>query len=338
MTIITRRTALLGLGAGAAALAAPAIIRPASAQNAKIRLGYLPVIPSDGHIWIGDHHGFWAEEGVEFEYIRFGNGVEQFQALVGGSIDVLSAGAALANFPSRGQGKVFLAGYLERASTQIWANPDMGVTSLADLKGKQVATARGTTGELLLKHALQSVGLKIGTDVELVNQTLPNAVAGFVTGSIPAVSIWVPFDLQIKARMPAAVKLTDAGEFFPATAVLDGWATSNAFHQNNRDALVRVARGWLKANDYFHRNRDAALTMLHENRYSDLPFEQVQTMLDALTIYSNDEWRELYENGSITQWLNQTTDFFAEASDFTPDLRAEEYFDREIFLEALAAG
>ena len=34
--------------------------------------------------------------GIEFEEIRFGNGVEQFQALVGGSLDVLSAGAALA--------------------------------------------------------------------------------------------------------------------------------------------------------------------------------------------------------------------------------------------------
>ena len=334
MIKLNRRYAMCGLAVGAGALAAPAIIGRAHAQAAKVRVGYLPVIPSDGHIGLGNHFDFWREEGIEFEEIRFGNGVEQFQALVGGSLDVLSAGAALANFPARGQGRVFLAGFLERASTQIWGNPALGVSSLEDLEGKQIATARGTTAEFLVENALASVGLAIGEDVELINQRLPDAVAAFVTGAVPAVAVWVPLNIEIEKRLPDAKKITDAGAFFPQTAVLDGWAASDSFHQNNRDTLVKIAKGWIKANAYLHDNRAEALQILHEERYANLPMETIETMINALTVYSNDEWADLYRDGTVTGWLANTTDFFARAGNFTPARTAEDYFDKDIYLQA----
>jgi NitT/TauT family transport system substrate-binding protein len=337
MVKLNRRQTLRTLGAGAAVLAAPGIIGQAHADATKVRVGYLPAIPSDAQIGLADHFDFWREEDLEIEEVKFGNGVEQFQALVGGSLDVLSAGAALANFPSRGQGKVFLANFLEKSSTQIWGNPKMGVTSLKDLKGKKVATARGTTAEFLLETALASVGLAVGEDVELVNQPLAGAVTSFITGSVPAVAIWVPFNVQIEQRMPSAKMITNAGKFFPKTAVLDGWAANNAFYKNNRDALVKIARGWAKANTYLHDHKDEALKILHAERYPNLPMETVQVMLSNLGVYSNAEWRKLYQDGTITGWLQHTTDFFAKAGHFTPSEPAEQYFDKSIYLDAIPA-
>ena len=40
--------------------------------------------------------------------MQFTTGLELFQAMVGGSIDMLSTGAVISNFPARGQGKMFL--------------------------------------------------------------------------------------------------------------------------------------------------------------------------------------------------------------------------------------
>lgn len=330
----TRRRFMAGSALGAAALAAPALWRRAHAQTTKIRIGYLPVIPSDAHIGLAEHHGLWKEEGLEPEYVKFSNGVEQFQALVGGSLDVLSAGAALANFPARGQGKVFLASFLERASTQLWVNPEQGVSSVADLKGRQVATARGTTAELFLSHALADANLKAGDDVEIVNQRIPDAVTAFISGAVPAVALWVPFNVQIQARMPKAVKLTDAGAFFPATAVLDGWATSNAYHADNADALRRLIRVWAKANDVLLADTGKALDLLHQARYPDLSRTEVDVMLDALTAYPTAEWRSKYQDGTVTGWLQQTTDFFAKAGPIENPLPAKDYFDPELFLQA----
>jgi NitT/TauT family transport system substrate-binding protein len=331
----TRRNLIAG--AAAAGLCAAAIPKPALAQAVKMRIGFLPVIPSDAHIGLADHFGYWKEEGLEPEFIRFSNGVEQFQALVGGSLDVLSAGAALANFPARGQGKVFLGSFLERASTQLWIRPDQGIVKLADLRGKKIATARGTTAELFLGHALESAGLDMAKDVEVVNQTIPNAVSAFISGAVPAVALWTPFDVQVKRRLPGATKLIDAGALFPKTAVLDGWAAGNQYFERNKDALKRLIRVFAKANAYLVANQQAALDILFRTRYQSITREEVEAMLVALTPYSNADWRRIYQDGTVAGWLNQTTDFFARTGGIANPLKAEAYFDPSLFLEAVPA-
>ncbi len=320
-------TVALALGSAAARLGA-------QPRSIRVRVGYLPVIPSDAHIWLGEHLGIWKEQGLEMNFVRFNSGPEQFQAMVGGSIDVLSAGAALANFPARGQGKVFLAGFLERASTELWVNPARGIKSIADLKGKSISTTRGTTAELMLGLALAREKLEIGKDVEVVNQRMPDAVSAFIAGSVPAVATWVPFDVQIRAKMPEARKLTDAGQYLPASAVLDGWAASNEFHQNNREALIRLVRGWVKANEYLVTRRGEALAMLHKEKYANLSRAEVDSMINALDVYDTAQWRRLYQDGTVAGWLNQTTDFFAKSGNLKDVLKADRYFDPSLFLEA----
>ena len=51
---------------------------------------------------------------------QFNTGLEIFQAMIGGSLDVLATGAVLSNFPARGQGKVFLINDIEFATAQLW--------------------------------------------------------------------------------------------------------------------------------------------------------------------------------------------------------------------------
>ncbi len=306
----------------------------AQAAPIKIRVGYLPVLPSDGHLAIGEQLGFWKEAGLELETIKFNSGPEQFQALVGGSIDVLTAGAALANFPARGEGKVFLAGFLEKASTQLWVNPALGVQSFADLKGKNIATTLGTTAELMLGLALADAKLDRAKDVQVINQRMPDAVTAFIAGSVPAVATWVPFDVQIRAQLPQAKMLADAGRYHPASAVLDGWAAASEYHQKNPEALRRLVRGWIKANDYLHSRRGEALAMLHAKRYPNLKREEVDSMINALDVYDTATWRRMYEDGTVARWLNQTTEFFAKSGNIKNMLKAEQYFDPSLFLAA----
>jgi NitT/TauT family transport system substrate-binding protein len=40
--------------------------------------------------------------------------------MIGGSLDMLSTGAVISNFPARGQGKVFLINNVEFATAQLW--------------------------------------------------------------------------------------------------------------------------------------------------------------------------------------------------------------------------
>ncbi|HLT98767.1 MAG TPA: ABC transporter substrate-binding protein, partial [Burkholderiaceae bacterium] len=129
-----RRNFLELAAVSAAALAAPAIVR---AQPRKLKVGYLHTLAVDGQIWLADSMGLWEKNGLNPEFIQFQTGLELFQAMSGGSIDVLSTGAVLSNFPARGQGKAFLINNVEFATAQLWVHPDMGVNSFEDLKGKK---------------------------------------------------------------------------------------------------------------------------------------------------------------------------------------------------------
>src|SRR5881394_3318874 len=137
---LRRRTLLQAAGAASLGIAASAFAQP----RTKLRVGYLHTPAVDGQIWLGQQSGAWTKRGLDLELIQFTTGLELFQAMIGGSLDVLSTGAVVSNFPARGQGRVFLLNNIEYATAQLWVRGDAGIASLADLKGKQIATTTGT--------------------------------------------------------------------------------------------------------------------------------------------------------------------------------------------------
>ena len=104
MTLRRRTLLQAGAAAGTAALAGFAANAFAQART-KLRVGYLHTPAVDGQIWLGQQSGAWTKRGLDLELIQFTTGLELFQAMIGGSLDVLSTGAVVSNFPARGQGR-----------------------------------------------------------------------------------------------------------------------------------------------------------------------------------------------------------------------------------------
>ena len=86
--------------------------------------GYLHTPAVDGQIWLGQQSGAWTKRGLDLELTQFTTGLELFQAMIGGSLDVLSTGAVVSNFPARGQGRVFLLNNIEYATAQLWVRDE----------------------------------------------------------------------------------------------------------------------------------------------------------------------------------------------------------------------
>ena len=105
-------TTTAGIALGGFAASAPAIAQ----AKTKLRVGYLHTVAVDGQIWTGMDRGTFDKQGLDLELRQFNTGLEIFQALIGGSLDVLATGAVLSNFPARGQGKVFLINDIEVAT------------------------------------------------------------------------------------------------------------------------------------------------------------------------------------------------------------------------------
>jgi NitT/TauT family transport system substrate-binding protein len=331
---IHRRTFLQGVGAaaGASVLGAPAIAQ----AKTKVRVGYLHTLAVDGQMWLADHLGAFAKHGIEPEFKLFQTGLEIFQAMIGGSLDVLSTGAVISNFPARGQGKMFLANAVEFATAQLWVREDQGIKSIADLKGKRIATTAGTTAHVFLNTALKANNLA-ASDIELLNQRMPDAVTSFISGAVPAVALWVPFNITVRDKVPTAKKLVDASAYYPQAAIMSGWATTADYHVKSRDVLVRIVKAWSEGNEYLTSKSDEALEILQKKQYPQVPLADFKEQYAAEKAFPVAEWRKLYGDGTVTKWLQQVTDFFASTGNIPNAIPASQYFDPSIFMDATKA-
>lgn len=321
------------LAATLAGLGAPAIAQ----SRVKIRVGYLHTPAVDGQIWTGIDQGFFAKEGVEFDPILFTTGLELFQAMIGGSLDMLATGAVVSNFPARGQGRVFLMNDIEYATAQLWVRGDSGIKTVADLKGKQISTTTGTTAHVFLDRALRNAHLDPAKDVQIVNQRMSEAVTAFVSGAVSAVALWVPFDVVVKKQVPHAVKLIDASAFYPQTAIVDGWAARNDYYDKHPDVIRSVIRGWRDSNDYLLANTDAALSTLQAKHYPEVTLDELKTQFKASKYFTSADWRTRYADGTVTRWLQQVSDFFVATGKIESPVPASQYFDPRPYLDTIHA-
>ena len=322
----------------AAALGVSTLGFPALAQSrTKIRVGYLHTLAVDGQMWLAQHLGAWGRNGLEPEFKQFTTGLELFQAMVGGSIDMLSTGAVISNFPARGQGKMFCVNCVEFATAQLWVRGDQGVNSFADLKGKRIATTTGTTAHVFLDNALRANKLDPAKDVEILNQRMAEAVTSFISGAVPAVALWVPFNVTVRDKVPAAKKLVDASAYYPQAAIVSGWAASNDFHAKNREVLQRVVRAWSEGNQMLVAKPDEALAILQKEQYAQVPLPDLKEQFGAQKVFSNADWRKLYADGTVTGWLQQVTDFFVRFGNIQNAVPARQYFDPSVYLDTIKA-
>jgi len=327
-----RRRTLLQAGA-AASLAAGSLSVLAQAKT-KVRVGYLHTPAVDGQIWIGQQMGSFAKQGLDLEMIQFTTGLELFQAMIGGSVDVLSTGAVVSNFPARGQGKAFLMNNIEYATAQLWVRDD-SIKTVADLKGKQISTTTGTTAHVFLDRALRAAKLDPAKDVQLVNQRMAEAVTSFISGAVPAVALWVPFDTSVKQKVPNARKIVDASAFFPEAAIMGGWAAGNEYYEKNKPVLAKIIAGWVEANDAIVANPGAAAEQLQKEHYKQVPLADFKEQFKFSKYYTSAEWRGKYADGTATRWLQQVTDFFVQAGNIANPVPASTYFDPQIYLQTV---
>lgn len=331
-TSITRRSLLKGLGTGAALYAAGGLMPKAARAQTPLKVGYLHTLAVDGQIWLGDKMGTWKDQGLDMQFLRFTTGLELFQAMAGGSLDMLATGAVISNFPARGQGQAFLINDVEWATAQLWVHPDMGIKTIQDLRGKKISTTRGTTAHVFLARALTEAGLDPQKDVTIINQRMSDAVTTFISGNVPAVALWVPFNVVVEKHSPDAKMLVNASKYYPEAAIVDGWAARNDFFKDNPEVIEKVIKGWIPANDFLVKNPDKALQMLHTDKYKEVPIEDLHAQYKAEKVFTSQEWAQKFKDGTVTKWLNQVTNFFHDIGAIENPVPADKYFHPQPYI------
>ena len=209
--------------------------------------------------YVAKELNLFKEEGADVEVVIFASGAD--------ALDAFRAG----------RGQFALAGQLPTVRMWTVSNDFVGISgsqwdkvtnaivvnrniaTLADLKGKKIATANGTGGQQVLLSALAKVGLR-ETDLTIVNVSPADSVVTLSRGDVDGVAYWEPFTSQaLQVMGDKARVLTDSGPYFTGSMIL---SANRAWLKDHPEETAAVLRTLRKAVDFINSKPDEAVKLV----------------------------------------------------------------------------
>lgn len=224
-------------------------------ETAKVRVAYMPNMGSASLAVTARDKGFFEEMGLDVEMVEFQGGPAEIAAMASGDIDISQIGHGAHALCAEGEALIFQIDCTSLADAVI-GNKDKGVSSIEELKGKTVAVTSGTSAEIILNLALQSVGIS-QDDVETVEMDANGIVSAMISGNVDACATWSPGTGTIMDALgDKGVMLANNQDYVDQVTFPSSFITTQKYADANHDILVRFARALQKAGDYRAENID----------------------------------------------------------------------------------
>ncbi|MEO8526621.1 MAG: ABC transporter substrate-binding protein [Caldimonas sp.] len=209
----TRRRLLVAGAVGASALAvlgAPALVRAQGAP--KIRIGYWPVA-AGLPFFAAVEKGYFKEVGLDVEALKFAGAQQVMEAMLSGRSDgsangTGSANLAIGEIAQPGLFKIFATNpsNAKYVLEEFLLPKDSPVKTMAELKGKRVASGPGIQNVTLAKTMLEKAGAGVMSVTEL---PIGQHVASLAAGQIDAAYTLEPTGTI--GRLNGTTRLLEAG-------------------------------------------------------------------------------------------------------------------------------
>ena len=144
--------------------------------------------------YIADKFGYYADEGLEAEVQLVPSNTEIIEALQRGNLQVGATPVTTAIAAIAGGTEIKIVAMTGRGSDGLLVRADSGINDIQDLKGKKIATIRGSILDVPLRQALDQAGLDPDRDVALVYfNKLGDMIQALKTKQVDASSNTEPF-------------------------------------------------------------------------------------------------------------------------------------------------
>ncbi len=289
-------------------------------------------MPNYGSLWAVKNAielGYMEEEGINVTLTQFQDGPTIIASMESGSIDIGYIGQGAHKLCINGKATIFALSHISNGDALIGGK---GITSVEDLKGKQVAYSSGSSSEDILRNSLERAGMTMD-DIQAVDMDASAIVTAMLSGGVDACATWSPNSLKILESMEDATKLTDNLTFSDETVSLASWIALPGYAEENRDVLVKFTRALLKAMDYAaneHHQETAELIAKEVAQDTEIVYAQRG---DAQWL-TGKEVSEGAANGEVEQYYELQKQKFIQNGDVEGDPAVKDYVMLDVMIEA----
>jgi sulfonate transport system substrate-binding protein len=257
-----KRREFLKLSLGATAAASQSREVRAQTSVKEIRIGY----QKTGVLVIARQQAVlekrFAGRQIGIKWIEFTSGPPLLEAMSTGSVDLGAVGDTPPIFAQAANANiVYVAGSPITNGQGILVPANSSIRNIADLRGKRIGFAKGTSAHNVLIATLEKAGLSY-EDITPVYLSPPDAGPAFANGSIEAWAIWDPYFAIGEKRQNGRI-LINAYEV----------AKTNSFYLANRDF----------ANTHVRETRDVIDGLAEAARWAEAHRADVASALAAVT-------------------------------------------------------
>ena len=199
---------------------------------------------------------------IGIKWIEFTSGPPLLEAMSTGSVDIGAVGDTPPIFAQAANANiVYIEGSPITNGQGILVPANSSIRTIADLKGRRIGFAKGTSAHNVLIATLEKAGLSY-EDITPVYLSPPDAGPAFANGSIEAWAIWDPYFAIGEKRQNGRI-LINAYEV----------AKNNSFYLANRDF----------ANTHVRETRDVIDGLAEAARWAEAHRADVASALAAVT-------------------------------------------------------
>ena len=238
--------------------------------NETVTIGYLPS-DHDAALFVADAQGKFAENGINTKLVQFNNGGDLMTAMASGEVDVGYVGITpvLSSIEKGVPVKVISAAQTEGSG--IVVSKDSGISSVADLAGKKIATpGEASIQHMLLKYYLSENGMSID-DVKVSAMKVPSMNDALKTNKIDGMITFEPYVTIAKEN--GANVLVNSSEILPGHPCCVVVASDKFLdaHPNETQKILEIHKN---ATAFINNNTDEAAGLLPDNIVSNVELEK----------------------------------------------------------------
>ncbi|MEI0557425.1 ABC transporter substrate-binding protein [Brachyspira intermedia] len=288
----------------------------------QIRVGYMPDFSGTSAVVIAKEKGYFDEEHLNVTLVKFLDGPSEVEEMILKNLEFAYIGHGAHSLAIEGKVNVLFPNALSRAE-QIIVRNSANIGSVQDLRGKKVGTQLGTSSEILLYLALQSLGIKTN-ELNIINMDGNTIVSSMVDTTIDACSVQAPYTFEILNSLGDKVKsIATTVDYSDVGSFPSSWIVTPSFQNNNTDIVNRFSRAILKAMNYRQLNMSEAVELVADMNGKTV--EEVDLERETGLWLSGDDVKKAYIDGEVSKWYKTQQNIFIYTKTITNNIDINNY-------------